>query len=50
MNSSQQHVSPPGNTGFKSRVVTAGLLATLGILAFADVSVALFEKTHPPKS
>ena len=51
MNSSHQHVSPPGNTGFKSRVVAAGLLATLGILALpADVSVALWAKsTHPPK-
>ena len=51
MNSSQQHVSPLGNTGFKSRVVAAGLLATLGLLALpADVSVALWVKsTHPPK-
>ena len=52
MNSSQQQTfSPLGNTGFKSRVFAAGLLAALGLLVFpADVSVALWAKSsHPPK-
>ena len=52
MNSSQQQTSAqPSNTGFKARLVAAGLLATLGLFAFpADVPGAFWAKsTHPPK-
>ena len=52
MKSSQQQTSAqPSNTGFKARLVAAGLLATLGLFAFpADVPVAFWVKsTHPPK-